>query len=55
MRNLINTAYNTARELLIKHKDKLITVSEKLISEETIEGPAFDDLMGIAQAASTYA
>src|SRR5947209_1126618 len=55
VRNLINTAYNTARELLIKHKDKLITVSEKLISEETIEGPAFDDLMGIAVAASTYA
>ncbi|GAC1508008.1 MAG: ATP-dependent zinc metalloprotease FtsH [Chloroflexota bacterium] len=55
VRNLINAAYNTARELLIKHKDKLITVSEKLISEETIEGPSFDDLMGIAQAASTYA
>ncbi|MGI8827029.1 MAG: ATP-dependent zinc metalloprotease FtsH [Chloroflexota bacterium] len=54
VRNLINAAYNTARELLIKHKDKLITVSEKLISEETIEGLAFDDLMGIAQAASSY-
>lgn len=54
VRNLINSAYNTAREILIKHKDKLVTVSEKLISEETIEGPAFDDLMGLAQAASTY-
>jgi len=54
VRHLINSAYNTAREILIKHKDKLVTVSEKLISEETIEGPAFDDLMGLAQAASTY-
>ncbi len=54
VRNLINRAYSVAREILIRHKDKLVTVSEKLISEETLEGPAFDDLMGIAQAASTY-
>jgi cell division protease FtsH len=54
VRTLINRAYSVARELLIKHKDKLIAVSEKLISEETIEGPMFDDLMGIAQAATTY-
>ena len=54
VRNLINRAYNVAREILIKHKDKLVTVSEKLIIEETIEGPAFDDIMAIAQAATTY-
>jgi len=54
VRNLINRAYNVAREILIKHKDKLVTVSEKLISEETIEGLAFDDIMGIAQAAVSY-
>jgi cell division protease FtsH len=54
VRNLINRAYNVAREILIKHKDKLVTVSEKLISDETIEGPAFDDIMGVAQAAVSY-
>ena len=54
VRNLINRAYNVAREILIKHKDKLVTVAEKLIVEETIEGPAFDDISGIAQAAITY-
>jgi cell division protease FtsH len=54
VRNLINRAYNVAREILIKHKDKLVMVSEKLISEETIEGLAFDDIMGIAQAAVSY-
>jgi hypothetical protein len=31
-----------------------VTVSEKLISQETIEGPAFDEIMGLAQAASSY-
>jgi cell division protease FtsH len=54
VRNLINRAYNVAREILIKHKDKLVTVSEKLITEETIEGPFFDEIMGIAQAATVY-
>jgi cell division protease FtsH len=54
VRNFINKAYGVAREILIKHKDKLVTVSERLIVEETIEGPVFDDIMGIAQVASSY-
>jgi cell division protease FtsH len=55
VRNFINRAYNLAREILIKHKDKLVTVSEKLITEETIEGPFFDEILGITEAASSYA
>jgi cell division protease FtsH len=51
IRNLINEAYSVARELLIRHKDKLVTVSEKLMIEETIEGSVFDEIMGIATAA----
>jgi cell division protease FtsH len=54
VRALINRAHNVAREVLIRHKDKLITVSEKLIQLETIDGPAFDEIMGITQAASSY-
>jgi cell division protease FtsH len=54
VRNLINRAYSVAREILVRHKDKLVTVSEKLMSLETIEGMAFDEIMGLAQAASTY-
>lgn len=50
VRGLINQAHSIAREILIKHKDKLITVSERLIREETLEGPAFDAIMGIAPA-----
>jgi cell division protease FtsH len=55
VRNLINRAYGVAREVLVKHKDKLVTVSEKLMMLETIEGPIFDEIMGLEQAASTYA
>ncbi len=54
VRNLINRAYSVAREILIRHKDKLVTVSEKLMTLETIEGPIFDEILGITQAASTY-
>jgi cell division protease FtsH len=54
VRNLINKAYGVAREILIKHKDKLVTVSERLMTLETIEGPIFDEIMGMEQAASTY-
>src|SRR5947209_12565298 len=54
VRNFINRAYSLAREILIKHKDKLVTVSEKLITEETIEGPFFDEILGITEAASAY-
>jgi cell division protease FtsH len=54
VRNLINRAYSVAREILIKHKDKLVTVSEKLMQVETIEGQVFDEIMGITQAATTY-
>jgi cell division protease FtsH len=54
VRNLINRAYSVAREILVRHKDKLVTVSEKLMSQETIEGMAFDEIMGLAQAATTY-
>jgi cell division protease FtsH len=55
VRNLINRAYGVAREVLVKHKDKLVTVSEKLMTLETIEGPIFDEIMGLEQAASSYA
>ena len=54
VRNLINRAYSVAREILVRHKDKLVTVSEKLIGEETIDGPVFDEIMGMTQAATTY-
>jgi cell division protease FtsH len=58
VRSLITAAYQMARDILVEHKDKLITVSERLILEETIEGPIFDVIMGlepISTAASVTA
>jgi cell division protease FtsH len=54
IRNLINEAYGVAREILVRHKDKLVTVSERLIAEETIEGPVFDEIMGLTEVAISY-
>ena len=54
IRNLINEAYGVAREILVRHKDKLVTVSERLIAEETIEGPVFDEIMGLSEVAIRY-
>jgi cell division protease FtsH len=54
IRNLINEAYGVAREILVRHKDKLVTVSERLIAEETIEGPVFDEIMGLTEVAMSY-
>jgi cell division protease FtsH len=54
IRNLINEAYGVAREILVRHKDKLVTVSERLIAEETIEGPVFDEIMGLSEVAMSY-
>jgi cell division protease FtsH len=54
IRNLINEAYSVAREILVRHKDKLVTVSERLIAEETIEGPVFDEIMGLTEVAISF-
>ncbi|MFC1944948.1 ATP-dependent zinc metalloprotease FtsH [Chloroflexota bacterium] len=38
--NLIDHAYNTARQILTQSKAKLVQIAEKLIAEETLEGEA---------------
>ncbi|GAC1431173.1 MAG: ATP-dependent zinc metalloprotease FtsH [Chloroflexota bacterium] len=47
VRRLITEAYARAMDLLTKHKDKLVMVSERLVREETLEGPAFEAMMGM--------
>ena len=39
---LIEKAYNDAKEILTTHKDKLVQIAERLISEETLEGAALE-------------
>ncbi len=44
VKRLIDTAYAQATKIVRKHKSKLKQIAEKLIKEETIEGPDFDKL-----------
>ena len=39
---LIEKAYNDAKEILTTHKDKLVQIAERLISEETLEGATLE-------------
>ena len=43
--NLIEGAYQTAKNLIIAHKDKLTRVSKYLIEHETLEGKALTDML----------
>ena len=40
--DIIHQAYETAEDILIKNKPRLITVAEKLVSLETLEGEALE-------------
>jgi len=41
----INDAYNTAKDVLIKRRDKLDQIANKLTKDETIDKEAFEELM----------
>ena len=44
VRAIIDRGAARAREVLTKHRDRLDTLAAKLISEETVEGEAFETL-----------
>ncbi len=44
VRALIHTAFKKACNILLQNKTRLIMISERLIQEETLEGPAFEAL-----------
>jgi len=46
VRRLITTAYSRAKEILERHREKLVLISERLIQEETLDKAQFDALMG---------
>jgi cell division protease FtsH len=48
VRRLITTAYNRARDILEKHRDKLVLISERLVQEETLDKQHFEALLGVA-------
>jgi cell division protease FtsH len=42
--HLLEDAYETAKEILAKNKEKLIQIAERLMVEETIEGAALEEV-----------
>jgi cell division protease FtsH len=44
VRTLIHAAFKKACNILLQNKTRLIMISERLIQEETLEGPAFEAL-----------
>ncbi len=44
VRAIIDKAYERATEVLTTHRDKLITLAEKLVAEETVDAEAFEAL-----------
>ena len=44
VRSIIQKAFDTAHNILVQHKMLLTMISERLIQEETLEGPAFEGL-----------
>ena len=39
---LVDEAYRTAKEIVTTHRDKLVTIAERLVAEETIDSVAFN-------------
>ncbi len=47
VRRLITQAYAKAKEILERYRPQLDTVSQRLIKDETLDGPTFDAMLGI--------
>ena len=47
MRRLITQAYAKAKDILERYRDKLDEVSLRLVKEETLDGAAFDTMLGL--------
>ena len=48
VRRLINTAYEKAKAVLIKHKVLLVKMAQKLVEVETLEGPELEAMFSAA-------
>jgi cell division protease FtsH len=42
--NLVDSSYTTAKEILVKYKDKMIEIAEKLLEVETLSKEEFEEL-----------
>jgi cell division protease FtsH len=55
IRNIIQAAFDKAYNVLLQNKSRLIMISERLISEETLEGPVFEALFNQPIKGEQYA
>ena len=55
VREIIETAYKRAHDLLIEHKDEVIKIAETLLEKETITAEEIDGLLGKVPAAEEKA
>jgi cell division protease FtsH len=55
VRGIIQTAFGRAHTILLQHKARLIMISERLIREETLEGPVFEALFNQPIEGEEYA
>jgi cell division protease FtsH len=44
VRAIVDHAYERATEVLVKHRDKLTALAEKLVAEETVDAEEFEKL-----------
>jgi cell division protease FtsH len=54
VRRIIQEAFDKAHHLLLQNKARLIMISERLIKEETLEGPLFESLFNQAVDGEQY-
>jgi len=55
VRKLIDTAYESAKDIILKNKDKLLKISDLLLEKESIDGQQLDKILGIPTAKNSEA
>jgi cell division protease FtsH len=48
VRRLVTTAFARAKEILEKHRERLVLISERLVTEETLDKGQFEALLGLS-------
>ena len=43
--DILEECYNKAKTIIVEHKDKMVSLVEKLIEVETMDRPVFEQLM----------
>jgi len=47
VKKLVDDCFETAKKILVEHKDQLATLSDKLLEVETLDGDEFRTLLGL--------